>query len=193
MLLVSFVSYGQKEVSDTVDYKRNKQDDYLKDYKTNHLFKAIKMDDGTYINVGDEIIIGKPVTNNTRKEANSGLFSGNVVTTSTFNFLLIGRLGMSIMGGMQYLPATFTNRKVKVKEIKKGWIIYEFNDGGSVGTILNVVDAFNSGEMINPNAAMTRDQAIVKLKEQKDLLDLGMITKEQFDKIKLELTPIIMK
>ena len=85
------------------------------------------------------------------------------------------------------------NRKVIVKEIKKGWTIFEFSEGGSVGTIMNVLDAVNTGEIINPNATMTRDQAIVKLKEQKDLLDLGMITKEQFDKIKLELTPIIMK
>jgi hypothetical protein len=38
---------------------------------------------------------------------------------------------------------------------------------------------------------MTNEKAIAKLKEQKDLLDLGIITKEDFEKIKLELTAII--
>ena len=189
--LVTIVSFGQKEreISDTLEY-------YGKDlsgYRNNHLFKSIKMSDGTYLNVGDEIIIGKPVGTNTRKEANTGLFSGNVKEVSTFNFLTIGRMGLSVMAGIQYLPSTFVNRKVKIKEIKKGWTIFEFSDNGSVGTILNLPDAFSTGELINPHRAMTREEAITKLKEQKDLLDLGMITKEQFDKVKLELTPIIMK
>jgi hypothetical protein len=65
--------------------------------------------------------------------------------------------------------------------------------GSGVATILNVQAALTNGEFINPNASMTRDQAIAKLKEQKDLLELGMISKEQFEKIKSELTPIVMK
>lgn len=58
---------------------------------------------------------------------------------------------------------------------------------------MNLPAAMKNGEFINPNAAMTREQAIAKLKEQKDLLDLGMITKEQFEELKVKLTPIIMK
>lgn len=40
---------------------------------------------------------------------------------------------------------------------------------------------------------MTKEEAIAKLKESKDLLDLGMIKQEDFDKLKAELTPVIMK
>jgi hypothetical protein len=40
---------------------------------------------------------------------------------------------------------------------------------------------------------MTKEEAIAKLKETKELLDLGMIKQEDYDKLKLELTPIIMK
>ena len=193
MLLVSFVSYGQREVFDTLDYNKIKEDGYLKPYKMNHQFAAMKMLDGSIIKAGDEIIIGRPSSTNTIAQRNVGLASGSISAVSAFNFLTIGRLGLSVMAGIQFLPASFTNRKVIVKEIKKGWTIFEFSEGGSVGTIMNVLDAVNTGEVVNPNAAMTRDQAIAKLKEQKDLLDLGMITKEQFDKIKLELTPIVMK
>jgi hypothetical protein len=39
---------------------------------------------------------------------------------------------------------------------------------------------------------MTRDEAIAKLKETKDLLDLGLVQQDDYDKLKVELTPIIM-
>lgn len=38
---------------------------------------------------------------------------------------------------------------------------------------------------------ITREEAIAKLKESKDLLDLEMISQEEYDKIKTDLTPII--
>ena len=97
---------------------------------------------------------------------------------------------MLVLGQVKSL--TFVSKN-KLKEIKKGWTIYEFSEGGSVGTIMNVLDAINTGEIINPNAAMTREQAIAKLKEAKDLVDLGMMSKEDFEKLKAELTPLIIK
>ncbi len=39
---------------------------------------------------------------------------------------------------------------------------------------------------------LSREEAIAKLKEAKDLLDLEMMSQEEYDKIKAELTPIIM-
>ena len=51
--------------------------------------------------------------------------------------------------------------------------------------------AFENGELINPNRPMSRSEAIAALKEQKDLLDLGMITIEQFDIKKAELGKFI--
>jgi hypothetical protein len=38
---------------------------------------------------------------------------------------------------------------------------------------------------------MTKAEAIAKLKETKDLLDLGIVKQEDFDKLRAELTPII--
>ena len=40
---------------------------------------------------------------------------------------------------------------------------------------------------------MNRQEAIAKLKESKDLLDLGIINQQEYDKLKAELTPIITK
>ena len=48
-----------------------------------------------------------------------------------------------------------------------------------------------SGEIRSLNAPMTKEEAIKKLKESKDLLDLGVISQEEYDKKKEELTPFI--
>ena len=47
------------------------------------------------------------------------------------------------------------------------------------------------GELINPRAPITRAEAIAKLKEAKDLMDLDMMTKEEFEALKKKFTPII--
>ena len=41
------------------------------------------------------------------------------------------------------------------------------------------------------NVKMTRDDAINKLKEAKELMDIEMITRDEFNKLKDELAPII--
>lgn len=60
-------------------------------------------------------------------------------------------------------------------------------------TIFDLEMSIETKEVVNPNAAMTKEQAIAKLKEAKDLVDLGMMTQAEFDQLKEKLTPIIMK
>jgi hypothetical protein len=52
-------------------------------------------------------------------------------------------------------------------------------------------EAITTGEI--QSFGMTREQAIAKLKEAKDLVDLGIMTKEDFEKLKEELSKIIMQ
>jgi hypothetical protein len=52
-------------------------------------------------------------------------------------------------------------------------------------------EAIATGEI--QSFGMTREQAIAKLKEAKDLVDLGLMTKEDFEKLKDELSKIIMQ
>jgi len=53
-------------------------------------------------------------------------------------------------------------------------------------------DSFLNGEVINPNKLMTREEAIAKLKEAKDLMDLGLISEDEFKALRSELQPLIM-
>jgi hypothetical protein len=191
--LITTISFGQDATpTDTLFVNKLGESEYFKKYRNNYQFKCIQLSDGSILEVGDKVTFGKPVGGNRVAQINTGFVSGSVSTTEAYSTMIIGRLGMSIMAGVQWLPsAGIIGLNQKIMEIKKTRII--LGDGSAFATILNVEGAFEIGELINPNAPLTRDKAITKLKEQKDLLDLDMITKEQFDKIKLELTPIIMK
>ena len=64
-------------------------------------------------------------------------------------------------------------------------------DGNRKATTHSVESSMGLGEVYLLNRLMTREEAIAKLKESKDLLDLEMISQEEYDALKLELTPII--
>ena len=57
---------------------------------------------------------------------------------------------------------------------------------------MNTELAIESGEIFLKNRKMTRDEAIAKLKEAKELLDLEMMSQEDYDALRKELSPIIM-
>jgi len=49
-----------------------------------------------------------------------------------------------------------------------------------------------AGEIASLNAPLNRGEAIAKLKESKELLDLGVIEAADYETLKAELTPIII-
>lgn len=202
-LIAQVKTFGQDFIPDTLICSKVSDIEYAKNYANNEKFAAIKLKDGSILKVGDLMRIGTPSGQNLVRQANAGLFSSNTSTTQAFQFMIFGRIGMSAMAGMQYLPGNFQGREVTIKEIKAShtsmvgsrkspltyWLILDL--GGSVSTALNLDQALLTGELINPNRGLTRTEAIAKLKESKDLLDLGMIKTEDYEKIKTELTPII--
>jgi len=172
MVLVSFVSYGQKKIS----Y------DEMKTF-TKGAFEAADFDeyiaaDGHVYKIGDTLKLGRPSSNKTFAFIDEG--SALVAPTPTSS----NSSGTNSIIKRIYVGGTK----------KMGFRIY-FVGKGICGMCpqyyINVEEAMAVGEL--KSFGMNREQAITKLKEQKDLLDLGMISKEDFEKIKSELTPIIMK
>jgi hypothetical protein len=53
--------------------------------------------------------------------------------------------------------------------------------------------AIESGEILLKNRKMTRDEAFSKLKEAKELMEIDMMSKKEFEDLKKKLRPIIMK
>ena len=143
-----------------------------------------------------------------------GVARTNTRTKKEFEFVQRGRPAgfgnvMGALGGEgpSMAGVGLANEVVKVAEMKvvhKGskkkplqviLVIGEINGRAfGVNKFLSILDtelAISYGEIKLKNAKMTRAEAIAKLKESKELLDLELMTQEEYDKIRTELTPII--
>jgi len=121
---------------------------------------------GDKLQVGDTLIIGTA--------------SGSTV----FRFLQ--------QGGKLCSP-TIAGRKIIITQIRtyKHNLFFQFKGFGWLPCFITYEPAITAKEIINPKAQMTSSEALLILKTEKDKLDLGLITKEQFETKKQELSKYI--
>ena len=161
-----------------------------KKYKNPFEMKELKTEFGIF-KIGASLLLGSPSDSN---------------INSDFKFVAIGKY--TVMGAM---APTFMNDsdskleviidKIKIYKPSMGQplkIVVDFKrkDGASIGlgklgNVFDLATAIRAGEIVNPNAPLSRAQAIAKLKEAKDLLELDMMSQEEFDALRADLTPII--
>lgn len=92
------------------------------------------------------------------------------------------------------LPNTASNSQVVIKKINismKTVLVNTTKPQGFVYglTVINFESAIKNGEIISK--IMSSDQALAELKKWKDKLDLGLITEEEYNKKKEELSKYI--
>jgi len=147
-------------------------------------------------------------------KARVGVAQSRSTSKKTYEFVKMGRPAgfgsvMTAMNGDAQAMAdnSLKNTSVIVREIKtyhRGsknkplyvvMILGEINGRAfGVNKYLSVMDtelAIESGEVLLKNRKITRDEAIAKLKEAKELMEIDMMSKEEFEELKKELTPII--
>ena len=205
VLLVLSLLLGviESNAQDTLFVSKCSNIEWASNFRNSDEFNFIQFEDGSILKVGDKMKLGKPSGTNETKTVNKGLFSGSVTNENQFSYIMLGKMAQQMMGGMTYAPESFKNREVVIKGLK---IIHSGLSKNSVAvpyliyenpvmdiTTFNLKAALDNGELINPNRPMNRIEAIAKLKEAKDLVDLGMMSKEDFEKLKAELTPLIIK
>jgi hypothetical protein len=108
---------------------------------------------------------------------------------------------MDMMGNKNYsstVDTSMSNTEITIKTIyvigsrKLGFkSMAELATCGVCNNLLVDIELAIESKEVRTNG-MTRDEAIAKLKETKDLLDLGLVKQEDYDKLKAELTPIII-
>jgi len=140
-------------------------------------FKEYTAADGHVYKIGDTLKIGRPSSNKTFAFIDEGSALSQPVPATTFSSGTNSVIKRIYVGGTK----------------RAGFRIY-FIGKGICGMCpqyyINVEEAMAVGEL--KSFGMNKESAITKLKEQKELLDMGMITKEEFEKTKTELTPYIM-
>lgn len=139
--------------------------------------------DGHAYKVGDTLKIGRPSSNKTFAYITSG------ATLAAFSGKAPEALTSSSSGENTII------KKMAVGGTKKaGFRIYVVGKGICGMCPNNMIDfeeAIATGEI--QSMGMTREQAIAKLKEAKDLVELGMMSKDDFEKLKIELSSLIIK
>ena len=144
-----------------------------------------------------------------------GVAQSRSTSKKTYEFIKMGRPAgfgsvMTAMNGdaQNMADNSLKNTTVVVNELKtyhRGskskplyvvMVLGEINGKAfGINKYLSVMDtelAIESGEILLKNRKMTRDEAIAKLKEAKELMEIDMMSKEEFEELKKELTPIIM-
>ena len=192
VLLVSNVVFGQRSLTSV----EAKDLEITSGFRNGDEILEFTLEDGNVIKKGSEFIIGTPLNPTTFTYTRiyvgyynllSELLTPSIVLNSSFK-------------GTKVVVETLKVNRIKLKR-KSELIILAYVYDPTLSslfsekrrTIIDLELALSTGEVVNPNQKMTREEAIVKLKESKDLLDLGLLTQEEYDKIKAELTPIIMK
>lgn len=143
-----------------------------------------------------------------------GVAQSRSTSKKTYEFIKMGRPAgfgsiMTAMNGDAQIMAdnSLKNTTVVVSEMKtyhRGsknkplyvvMVLGEINGKAfGINKYLSVMDtelAIESNEILLKNRKMTRDEAISKLKEAKELMEIDMMSKEKFEALKQELAPII--
>ena len=181
----------------SITYEQCQNKNFVKNLKNNIKINSYETKSHGTIEIGSELIIGNALEGNFKSQENVGLFSANTSQVAVFATIIRGKIAGSALMGMNYLPAGTQSEEVIVVEIKViktrakkdalrkiSIFVKNKSDGGSLvsgRTIIDFERSLSIGEIINPNAPLDREQAIDKLKEAKDLLDLEIMTQEEYD------------
>jgi len=187
---------------------------FSKKYKNFAKINSYTTKDGWIIKVGDEMTIGKASIKKEKYKVDdvfSNIVIGNRKGTDLKNFKHLPHRHEGTKVVVRSIFVThikqndykfWSNRKdsplyvsIFVKNPKTGLgsgSVVSAILSSSKSTILDIEKALEMGEIINPNAKMSRSEAIAKLKESKDLMDIGLMSEKEYSKLKDELTPIIM-
>ena len=204
-----------KTSSGSLTYEQANDLKFAKQYKNNSIFDSYLTKDDVKIKIGDTLTIGNAFI----KGANWKMFGRTYEAGDVFQSIYNGDIQGRDIENYDHLPYNQSGNKVIVHSIyvkhkeytgynplknKKETPLYinlfvkPAKDGilsSILGypriTIVDLEEAFSNGEIINPNPPLTRSEAIRELKDSKDLLDLDMLTEEEYKKIKDKLIPII--
>jgi hypothetical protein len=200
LVLLGFSISTSAQIADTLFISKLNDAEWVKSIPNSTKFKFLKFADGSTLQIGNKMKLGKPSGTNQSNQQTAGVFGSTNQTVNNFTYIMLGRIGSAILSGITYLPEVFKGRDVEIEDIKfakngkkatTAGVMIIFNNPGMDITVLNLDAALQYGELINPTAAMTSDQALAELQKAKTKLDLGVITQEEYDNIKKELMKII--
>lgn len=168
ILLISSITFAQNNLISYVQIQKSEK-------RIKGTFTSYETKEGVIYNVGDTLKIGTPSTN------------------KTFAYITM----IDIMGTMSPVKSSVSNtnaviRKIRVGGTKRmGWFISLQTQShvGIANYFISLENAILYGEV--NTGIMTSDEALIELKKWKDKYDLELITEEEYNKKKEELSQLI--
>ncbi|SHJ67183.1 hypothetical protein SAMN04487911_13010 [Arenibacter nanhaiticus] len=216
--LTATTAIAQKQL-DELSFEDSQNASVFQQIKNNTKILKYTAADGSVLAVGDTLVIGYPSGSTTSTTAVGGGYRVGAAkarskTKSSFQTIIMGKPAgfgnvMAAMGGeepntagaeMQGEIVVISEMSVfhkgsRKKPLKLTVLLGDPNGRAfGINKYMSVTDyekSVLSGEIKSINAPMTREEAIAKLKESKDLLDLGIMAEDEYQALKEELTPII--
>ena len=203
-----YYGLGKKMKQKNLTYDQTHDIQFAKQYKNNTLIDSYTTKDGLTISVGDTLTIGNAVI-----ERKKYMFN------DVFTYIVAGKAKRTTNKEFTHLPHNHSGSKVIVKSLfvthkkvtgyklwpnskKMPLYVSVFVKSPTKGllkilsqsrkTIVDIEKALSSGEIINYNASLSKEDAIKKLKESKDLMELDLLSKEEYENLKEKLIPIIL-
>lgn len=194
-----------------LNYQQTRDIQYVKNIKNGTNFNSYTTKNGLKISKGDMLTLGSAFSEKGKQKINykyRNIVVGDVSGTYIHDYKFLNQkykdeqvrvteiyvthekyTGYKILHNKKEMPLYVS---IYVKSANKEDNISSFF-GDSKKTILNIEKALEDMEIINPNAPLSREKAIKKLRESKDLMELDMMSKEEYESLKKKLTPIIMQ
>lgn len=198
LILVHFSVFSQEALEyDTLKFEQTTLPEYYLNTKQGAKVNFYQTKKGELIKIGDTLKIGMP--KNTLSSDFLFIYAGKMKGANKF---LLGNNSIR-------LKTNWSGREFVIHEILTGHLgggrkqplgiyLYLGNPDGSdiMKNLISILitdfeGAFEQGEILTNKFSMSRNDAVKKLKEAKDLLDLNVIKNEDYEKIRSKLILII--
>ncbi len=196
LMAVSFYSNAQKDTLNLSTIKPNVYDakvykEFSKQFENKQTFNCVKYCNGNIYKLGDKFKLGMPqkVQGALENTHFSGIYAGDAIST---NIPLTTFFTALRLPGQGFSGAECTVIKIGVRK-KYGVTIpiIVFSCLGTEISITSIDCSLLLKELIDPNAPMSSEEAISKLEGLKEKLDLELISKQEYDSQKNELSKFI--
>lgn len=199
-MFLSITCVSQKmNIIDTLFYSQMSDKQNAKNYKTGMDINVYVASDKNYYKVKDTLIIGNP----------TGEGSSAFSKKRNFEYMFYGKPAATLIKGVRKVEERYKDYKLTIEKIQfnkgslglENYVFFyvkplkntDFTVIDNYITVTMVDNALMKGEIkpLRNTRPMTRDEAVALLKIKKEELDLEVITKEEFEKIREQLLPII--
>ena len=127
----------------------------------------------TLIKAGDKITINKPIDD-----------SGNF-----FTYLTQG--GQPVVRALEGKVVEISNFQTFKQVAFQGKVYLSIKGFGLIPVLIDYEKALETKEISNSKEPLSKSQALLKLKEAKEMLELGVISQDEYNKLLDELKPIL--